>query len=85
MNHALRWMAGVAAVGLLAVAVPGLGEASSARAQEAATKEARMNAPKPGETIPIFEAKDQFGKSQSFESLKGANGLVLLFVRSSDW
>jgi len=38
-----------------------------------------------GETIPAFAAYDQHGKRQSLSTLTGANGLVLLFVRSADW
>ena len=38
-----------------------------------------------GEKIPAFEATDQNGKQQSFETLRGPKGLVLLFARSADW
>ena len=38
-----------------------------------------------GARIPQFEASDQSGKTQTFESLRGPKGLVLLFVRSADW
>ncbi len=41
--------------------------------------------PKPGEQIPQFEARDQHGKTRTFDNLKGPNGLMLLFVRSADW
>ena len=41
--------------------------------------------PAVGERIPAFEATDQNGKTQSFQSLKGAKGLLLLIVRSADW
>ena len=34
---------------------------------------------------PAFEAVDQYGKRQNFESLRGPKGLALLFVRSADW
>jgi hypothetical protein len=40
---------------------------------------------KTGDTIPELRGTDQFGKPQDFNSLKGANGLVLLFFRSADW
>jgi peroxiredoxin len=39
----------------------------------------------PGAKIPAFQLKDQAGKLQDFESLKGANGLLLIFSRSADW
>ena len=38
-----------------------------------------------GAHIPSFEAVDQNGKRQTFESLRGSKGLALLFVRSADW
>jgi cytochrome oxidase Cu insertion factor (SCO1/SenC/PrrC family) len=41
--------------------------------------------PAVGEKIPRFEAVDQSGRRQTFETLKGANGLLLLFHRSADW
>jgi peroxiredoxin len=39
----------------------------------------------PGAKIPGFELKDQAGKTQTFESLRGPNGLLLVFSRSADW
>ena len=41
--------------------------------------------PAVGEAIPSFSAVDQNGDRQSFDSLKGPNGLLLLFHRSADW
>ena len=41
--------------------------------------------PAVGERIPDFETVDQNGKRQTFETLKGENGLALMFVRSADW
>jgi len=41
--------------------------------------------PAVGETIPRFEARDQDGRTRTFEDLKGPKGLVLLFFRSADW
>ena len=38
-----------------------------------------------GSKIPELAGVDQLGKWQNFESLKGRNGLVLLFFRSADW
>lgn len=38
-----------------------------------------------GQNAPAFSARDQFGQVQSNESLKGANGTVLLLFRSADW
>ena len=41
--------------------------------------------PQLGERIPDFQAVDQHGRSETFESLTGKNGLLLLFYRSADW
>jgi hypothetical protein len=41
--------------------------------------------PAVGTKVPPFEAADQNGKTQTFESLRGPKGLVLAFVRSADW
>jgi len=38
-----------------------------------------------GEKAPAFSVHDQFGKAQTLDTLKGANGTVLLFFRSADW
>ena len=41
--------------------------------------------PEPGQPVPSFELEDHLGRKQTFDSLKGTNGLVLAFVRSADW
>jgi peroxiredoxin len=38
-----------------------------------------------GLKAPEFSARDQFGKTQTLESLRGSKGTVLLFYRSADW
>lgn len=38
-----------------------------------------------GSKSPEVSGVDQFGKRQTFNSLKGPDGLVLLFFRSADW
>jgi hypothetical protein len=38
-----------------------------------------------GQKAPPFSARDQFGREQTLESLKGSHGTVLLFFRSADW
>lgn len=38
-----------------------------------------------GQKAPAFSVRDQFGRVQTLETLKGANGTVLLFFRSADW
>jgi len=41
--------------------------------------------PAVGEKIPAFEAIDPSGQKQTFESLRGPRGLILVFIRSADW
>src|SRR5215813_9652081 len=41
--------------------------------------------PEIGARIPDFAAADQHGRQQTFASLRGPKGLVLMFVRSADW
>jgi hypothetical protein len=38
-----------------------------------------------GERAASFSVRDQFGRIQTLETLKGRNGTVLLFFRSADW
>ncbi len=41
--------------------------------------------PKIGERIPAFQAPDQHGRLQTFESIRGLSGAIMLFIRSADW
>src|SRR5689334_22014087 len=41
--------------------------------------------PEIGSPIPSFQAIDQYGRAQTFDSLRGPKGLVLQFDRSADW
>src|SRR5712692_3270691 len=38
-----------------------------------------------GQKAPAFSARDQFGRQQTLQTLKGPKGTVLLFYRSADW
>jgi len=38
-----------------------------------------------GQKAPALSARDQFGREQNLETLKGPKGTVLLFFRSADW
>jgi hypothetical protein len=38
-----------------------------------------------GSKIPTFEARDQKGMAQTFESIRGPKGAFLVFYRSADW
>lgn len=40
---------------------------------------------RPGQKAPEFAARDQFGNTQTLETLRGSKGTVLLFYRSADW
>lgn len=41
--------------------------------------------PQVGVRIPSFTLPDQFGQVQSFESIRGPKGAMLVFYRSADW
>jgi hypothetical protein len=41
--------------------------------------------PAVGERLPGFELADPQGRVQTFETLKGPRGLVLVFFQSADW
>ncbi len=38
-----------------------------------------------GQKAPAFSVRDQSGRVQTLDTLKGTNGTVLLFFRSADW
>jgi hypothetical protein len=38
-----------------------------------------------GDKAPSFSLRDQLGRAQTLDALKGSNGTVLLFFRSADW
>lgn len=41
--------------------------------------------PKVGEVLPAFALRDQHGVVRDLASLRGPEGLVLVFFRSADW
>jgi len=41
--------------------------------------------PSVGTMAPLLAAKDQDGDPQALDTLKGANGLLVVFNRSVDW
>jgi cytochrome oxidase Cu insertion factor (SCO1/SenC/PrrC family) len=64
----------------------GMVAGAAAQTKKASTAEAKLaTGPEVGQKIPPFEALDQNGKRQTFESLKGPNGLLLMIHRSADW
>lgn len=50
-----------------------------------ASAEEDRDEPDVGTKIPDITAPDQYGKVRTFESLRGPEGLLLLFHRSADW
>ncbi|HET6842316.1 MAG TPA: hypothetical protein VFK06_11630 [Candidatus Angelobacter sp.] len=69
----------------LLISLVGLFVFSSAQEEAPATSTPAIIGLPAGQTIPAFAARDQFGREQSNETLKGTNGTVLLFFRSADW
>ena len=50
------------------------------------TEKSKLNTgPEVGQKIPSFRAPDQNGKMQDFNSIRGPNGAMVVFVRSADW
>lgn len=47
--------------------------------------EVAARGPRVGEVIPPFEAQDQFGRRQTFATIRGPAGALLVFVRTADW
>jgi hypothetical protein len=41
--------------------------------------------PQVGERVPDFSLVDQTGKTRDLQSIMGARGAMLVFVRSADW
>lgn len=41
--------------------------------------------PQVGQSLPAFSLPDQDGRIRELASLKGPQGLVLVFFRSADW
>jgi hypothetical protein len=60
------------AVGLLTLATLAVAQSETA-------------APGVGTKIPAFSLPDQDGNRQTFESIRGPKGAMLVFYRSADW
>ena len=41
--------------------------------------------PQVGQRVPDFSLEDQTGKTRTLQSIMGAKGVMLVFVRSADW
>lgn len=66
-------------------APPAPGPAASPRPAAAPAANGSGPGPAVGAALPAFEAPDQDGKTRTFETLRGPNGLLLNFNRSVVW
>jgi hypothetical protein len=64
---------------------PAASPAASPPAAAAPSGKGAGPGPAVGERLPAFEAPDQDGRRQDFETLRGKNGLLLNFNRSVVW
>ena len=82
-----RWLAPRPMIFGCAILLLALSALPDARSQNSPPSE--HEAPAPGLAVgrraPAFSASDQFGRVQTLDTLRGANGTVLLFFRSADW
>jgi len=46
---------------------------------------AAQRGPAVGKPLPAFQLPDQDGRPQTFATLKGPKGLMLVLVQSADW
>lgn len=79
IRSGMRWLASMTLAGVCAVAGTALAETLPGADFAAGW------GPDIGTPLPLLEADDHTGAARSFESLKGANGLLLVFSRSVDW
>jgi hypothetical protein len=49
------------------------------------TDEGMKTGPGVGETVPKFQAMDQYGRLMRFQDITGPNGALILIYRSADW
>jgi hypothetical protein len=69
---------------IVAVAVLGAQESPRLRPLPKASRNLKSG-PDVGAPVPVFTLQDQYGAPRNFDNLRGAKGLVLVFVRSADW
>ena len=55
------------------------------RAQSRAAIDVARLGPQVGERVPDFMLRDQTGAARTLESVMGARGAMLVFIRSADW
>lgn len=69
-----------------AIALWGIIVAPSSRGQSAAARvDLSKLGPQIGERVPDFTLPDQNGVARTLESIMGARGAMLVFIRSADW
>ena len=56
-----------------------------AQAQQRQQIDVSTLGPQVGERVPDFALTDQHGTERTLQSLMGARGLMLVFIRSADW
>ena len=69
---------------LILAVLPFLGTFSNPKATLSFPDQIRTG-PDKGQTIPPFDAIDQDGRMQSFETIRGPRGALIVFFRSADW
>ena len=63
----------------------GMASAVQAQAPERVKIDLSKLGPQVGEQVPDFSLKDQAGKTWTRSSITGAEGTMLVFVRSAEW
>lgn len=70
---------------LVFLAAPAFPAGSQSSVPARATPDVQALGPQVGQPVPDFSLPDQQGRVQTLSSLKGPQGLVLVFNRSADW
>ena len=55
------------------------------RSAQQKTGTAINTGPEPGTPLPEFQLTDQKGKKQTFATIRGPKGALIVFYRSADW
>ena len=63
-----------------------IGRMTFSRADQGLPTETKIQTgPEIGQRIPNFQGIDQNGRQQSFGSIRGPRGALIVFYRSADW
>jgi hypothetical protein len=72
--------------GLAAVIVAAGAGTDARQAPPASTRiDVSRLGPQVGARVPDFSLRDQNGRTQTVQSIMGARGAMLVFIRSADW